>query len=248
MGFKIPWGSKFLVASLKGRSSGQRIRVLSARAASVAVNCNTIVSVSEFQLQSGGSFREFEIPINSFCSIESTSPVLVAQYAYGKVSDGFGVGDPFMMIIPPIEQFTNNYFVEAFPIFVSNYVTVYVSSEFFQTAQILIDDSVVTGWRNVVCSNGEICGHISRTSVSTGAHSIRHQNSSAVLGVSVYGFDIYSSYGYPGGMRLSPIQCNCDQNSICLNNMGQFNCNCLNGFVASLSGTGELICNRKLSV
>ncbi len=218
----VTWGSKFLVASLEGRSSGERIRVLSARAASVAVNCNTNVSVSEFQLQSGGSFRKFEIPINSFCSIESTSPVLVAQYAYGRASDG--VGDPFMMIIPPIEQFTNNYFVEAFPHFVSNYVTVYVSFEFFQTAQILIDDSAVTGWRNVVCSNGEICGHVSRMNVSPRAHSIRHQNSSAVLGVSVYGFDIYNSYGYPGGMRLSPIQCICGQNSICLNNMEHFNC------------------------
>ncbi len=98
----VTWGSKFHVASLEGRSSGERIRVLSARAASVAVNCNTVVSVSEFQLQSGGSFREFEIPINSFCSIESTSPVLVAQYAYGGTSDG--MGGPFMMIIPPIEQ------------------------------------------------------------------------------------------------------------------------------------------------
>ena len=244
----VTWGSKFLVASLEGRSSGERIRVLSARAASVAVNCNTIVSVSEFQLQSGGSFREFEIPINSFCSIESTSPVLVAQYAYGKVSDGFGVGDPFMMIIPPIEQFTNNYFVEAFPIFVSNYVTVYVSSEFFQTAQIVLDNSIVTGWRNVVCSSGEICGHISRINVSSGAHFIRHQNSSAVIGVSVYGFGVTNSYGYPGGIRLSPIQCNCGQNSICLNKMGQFNCSCLNGFVASLSTIDELICSGKLSV
>ncbi len=200
----VTWGSKFLVASLEGRSSGERIRVLSARAASVAVNCNTVVSVGEFQLQSGGSFREFEIPINSFCSIESTSPVLVAQYAYGRETDS--MGDPFMMIIPPIEQFTSNHFVEAFPLFISNYVTVYVSSEFFQTAQILLDDSVVTGWRNVVCSSGEICGHISRMNVSTGAHSIRHQNSSAVLGVSVYGFSFGYSYGYPGGMRFSPIQ------------------------------------------
>ncbi len=32
----------------------------------------------------------------------------------GTVHDG--VGDPFMMIIPPIEQFTNNYLVEAFPL------------------------------------------------------------------------------------------------------------------------------------
>ena len=242
----VTWASKFLVASLEGRSSGERIRVLSARAASVAVNCNTNVSVSEFQLQSGGSFREFEIPVNSFCSIESTSPVLVAQYAYGH-GDG-GMGDPFMMIIPPIEQFTNNYFVKAFSQFVSNYVTVYVSSELFQTAQILLDNSIVTGWRNVVCSSGEVCGHISRTSVSPGAHSICHQNSSAVLGVSVYGFRFSNSYGYPGGMRLSPIQCNCGQNSICLNNMGQFNCSCLNGFGASFSETDELICNGKLKV
>ena len=239
----VTWGLKFLVASLKGRFSGERIRILSARAASVAVNCNTNVSVSEFQLQSGGSFREFEIPINSFCSIESTSPVLVAQYAYGRGSDG--VGDPFMMIIPPIEQFTNNYLVEVFPLIVSNYVTVYVSSEFFQTAQILLDNSIVTGWRNVVCSSGEVCGHISRTSVSTGAHSIRHQNSSAALGVSVYGFSRSNSYGYPGGMKLSPIQCNCGQNSICLNNREQFNCSCLNGFMASLSGTDEVVCNGK---
>ena len=188
------------------------------------MNCNTNVSVSEFQLQSGGSFREFEIPINSFCSIESTSPVLVAQYAYSRDSDG--VGDPFMMIISPIEQFTNNCYVEAFPLFVSNYVTVYVSSEFFQTAQIVLDNFIVTGWRNVVCSSGEICGRISRTNVSTGVHSIRHQNSSAVLGVSVYGFGVANSYGYPGGMRLSPIQCNCGQNSNFSSCREQFNCSC----------------------
>ncbi len=124
----------------------------------------------------------------------------------------------------------------------------YVSSEFFQTAQILFDNSIVTGWRNVVCSSGEICGHISRTSVSPGAHSICHQNSSAVLDVSVYGFRFSNSYGFPGGMRLSPIQCNCGKNSICLNNREQFNCSCLNGFVASLSEIDEVVCNGKLSV
>ncbi len=112
----------------------------------------------------------------------NTSLVLVAQYAYG--GEG-GVGDPFMMIIPPIEQYTNNYVVEAFPFFVSNYVTMYVPSEYFQIEQILLDNSIVTDWQNITCSSGEVCGHISRMSVSAGAHSIRHQNSSAVLGVSV---------------------------------------------------------------
>ncbi len=76
--------------------------------------------------------------------------------------------------------------------------------------------------------------------------SIRHQNSSAVLGVSVCGFSSDTSYGYPGGMRLSPIQCNCGQNSICLNNTKQFNCSCSNGLFASFSGTDELICNGRV--
>ncbi len=44
-----------------------------------------------------------------------------------------------MMIIPPIEQYTNNYLiVEAFPLFESNYVTVYVSTESFQIEHIII--------------------------------------------------------------------------------------------------------------
>ncbi len=78
--------------------------------------------------------------------------------------------------------------------------------------------------------------------MSTGVHSIRHQNSSAVIGVSVYEFGVADSYGYPGGMRLSPIQCICGQNFICLNNREQFNCSCSNGFFASLSGTDEVVC------
>ena len=163
---------------------------------------------------------------------------MVSECRQGTLIGAWAVGGGVSL------SFTNNYFVKAFSFF-RNYVTVYVSSEFFQTAQILLDNSIVTGWRNVVCSSGEVCGHISRTSVSTGAHSIRHQNSSAVLGVSVYGFARAKSYGYPGGMRLSPIQCNYGQNSICLNNREQFNCSCLNGFVASLYGTDELICIGK---
>ncbi len=69
-----------------------------------------------------------------------------------------------MMIIPPIEQYTNNYLiVEAFPLFESNYVTVYVSTESFQIEHIIISGQfyIVTNWQNVTCLSGEVCGHIS---------------------------------------------------------------------------------------
>ncbi len=53
------------------------------------------------------------------------------QY-WSPSSEADGLGDPFMMIIPPIEQFTNYYLVEMFLLFTS-YVTVYVSVEFIST-------------------------------------------------------------------------------------------------------------------
>ncbi|XP_064385205.1 E-selectin-like [Halichondria panicea] len=179
----VTWGLKFLVASLEGRYSGERIRVLSARATSVAVNCNTDILVSEFQLQSGGSFREFELPISSFCSIESTSPVLVAQYAYGGESDG--VGDPFMMIIPPIEQFTNNYLVESFTIFTSNYVTICLNgfvASLSETDEIVC--TIITCPPSTTPSNGSVT-----------YSAIANQNDT-------YAFDVVATYNCFAGFSI----------------------------------------------
>ena len=34
-----------------------------------------------------------------------------------------------------------------------------------------------------------------------------HNDTSAEIGVVVYGFNPYTSYGYPGGLQLTPLQC-----------------------------------------
>ncbi len=226
----VTWGSHFFVGSLNGRNSNQLVRVLSARTARINVFCNTAVSVSEFQLRSG-RHQTFEIPFNSSCSIESTSPVLVAQYAYGSEADN--IGDPFMMIIPPTEQYINKYTFQTYPEFNSHF-TLYVTLEFYQSSQLLINEAVITGWQSVSCSSGTICGYITRMSVAPGVYTIRHQNPFAVLGVSVYGIASGTAYGMPVGMGLSPIQCN----------SREFDCRpiCMEGF----AGNGT-ICNRMLS-
>ena len=199
----VTWGSQFFVGSLSGRNSNQLIRVLSARAATVTVTCNTAVSVDQFQLTSAGSHQTFEIPVSSLCSIESTGPVLVAQYA----SDEDDTGDPLMMIIPPTEQYVNKYTFQTYSEF-NSYFTVYVAAEFYQISQLLINNVTISGWQSVTCSNGNVCGYIARISVDPGVYTIHHQNSSSVLGVSVYGFTLQASYGMPVALGLSPIQCN----------------------------------------
>ncbi len=203
----VTWGSKFFVGSLNGRRSNELIRVLSARNATVTVTCNRAVSVSMFQLTSGG-YQTFEIPLQTFCSIKSTGPILVAQYAYGGSSDN--LGDPFMMLIPPTEQYINKHIFQTFQSFhsgLNSQFTVYVTSEFYQSSDILINNTAISGWQIVPCSNEPACGYIARMTVSSGVYTIRHQNPSAIIGVSAYGFDFDTSYGMPVGMGLSPIQC-----------------------------------------
>ena len=202
------WGSSFLVASLEGRRSGEIFRILAAKASTtVRVNCTTFSRVQVYFLSAAGSWNEFRINFPSFCSIESSAPILVTQFALANDLDG--VGDPFMMIIPPVEQYSNNYVFSVLSSFSTNYITIYVATRFYQPGRIYVDSTSLAGsaWTAVYCSSGLICGYITRVSLSAGEHRLYHQDPSARVGVSAYGFNSFDSYGYPGGIELTPVQC-----------------------------------------
>ena len=79
------WGNRFLIASLLGRNSGERIRVLASTQNSVVtVNCNRDERRSTFNLRSAGNWTEFQVASNDYCVIEASSPIFVAQYALGQ--------------------------------------------------------------------------------------------------------------------------------------------------------------------
>ncbi len=150
------------------------------------------------------------IPADSFCSIEASKPVLVMEFALSSEHDYNGTGDPFMVMVTPIEQYSNNYVIDLLPEFTTNYVTLYVATEYYQPEQILVDgfDLQTASWTYVNCSGGIICGYITRVELSPGKHRLSHSaDSSAKFGVTAYGFFVFDSYGYPGGLQLVPVQC-----------------------------------------
>jgi len=202
------WGNSFLGASFLGKSSGAIYRVLSAHnSTTVIVNCTTMAQPIAYALSVAGSWEEFQALENSFCSIESNNPVLVMEYAQGFDLDN--VGDPFMTMIPPIEQYSNNYVLNVLPEFSTNYLTIYVAPEFFQPERIFVDNSnlITANWNPVYCSTSTLCGYITRENLAAGEHSLYHQDAAARVGVSAYGFNQFNSYGYPGGLQLIPVQC-----------------------------------------
>ena len=197
------WGTSFYAASLLGRSSGELFRIIAAKnSTTVRVNCTTFSQVQVYNLSVAGNWQEFEIRPLSFCTIESSAPILVTQFALGYNSDRI-TGDPFMMMIPPVEQYSNNYVLYALSSFSTNYITIYVATEYYQPNRIFVDDTsqVSSLWTSVYCSNSRPCGYITRVNLTAGEHRLYHQDLHARIGVSAYGFSYATSYGYPGGLK-----------------------------------------------
>lgn len=184
-------GRSFISAPLATRSGGDIFRF-------IASEDNTIVTVNGTAQPSinKGQFRE--MLISTAANIESTKPILVVQYARGTSCDG-AVGDPFMMVIPPYEQYINSYTINTPP---TGFNTHWLNIVAPQTA---IGNVTVDGTPIMAGSFAAVAGTsyvYARIEITAGTHTI---NSSFPIGVHVYGWGYADSYGYPGGQSFSPI-------------------------------------------
>ena len=207
----LTWGRQFFLASSLGKTAGEQYKlVTSAATTTVVCYCYTSGgSVTETFitiLNGAGRSYEFHIGQNMFCSLQASNPVLLVQFAIGAGREPSHYGDPFMMMIPPIEQYSNNYTFVAQSGF-ENAITVTVASEFFNSEDIALNgDSLDSAnWTEIYCSTQIVCGYATRDSVSVGRNFIYHRASTAKIGTFVYGFRWHTSYGYPAGMQLIPI-------------------------------------------
>ena len=201
------WGTTFITASLAGRASGDLYRILASQnSTSFRVNCSNFDEELTYNLTTSGAWQEISTPANTFCSISSNNPLLVMQFGLGNSHDN--IGDPFAMLITPIEQYSNNYVFNVLPEFSTNYITIYTSPEHFQPQSIFVDDFNLENatWTAVYCSNA-ICGYITNVTLIAGEHQLYHADVASSIGVSAYGFNAFNSYGYPGGLQLEPVQC-----------------------------------------
>ena len=228
------WGTTYFLSPLAARESGDIYRVATIYDNNqVTVTCvdegssntETILSTS---LSRGGweqfnsSYFQDTCPnfVPKYCCVEATKPVLVAQYSQGYTVDaqctgdiGTQLGDPFMIVVPPVVQYLNNLTFSAVQgvsgSFLTQYINIAVHKMFFQPDMIFLDDELVESnrnqWNLFYCSNGEICGYGLSKAITAGNHTVYHEMESAALGVSIYGFQQRNSYGFPIGMELQPL-------------------------------------------
>jgi uncharacterized protein (TIGR03437 family) len=185
------WGTSFLTAPLATRLRGDTFRFLAKEnGTTVTINGQSVATLNR------GQTHEQLIDVGA--QVRSNSPILVTQFSNGTQFDGV-TSDPFMMIIPPFEQFQASYTVTTPATgFRSNFVTIVVPND--TTASTLLDGQPLPA--NQFTPIGNSGFSYARPSVTLGSHRL---SGPRPFGVFVYGYDSFDSYGYPGGMSLGRI-------------------------------------------
>ena len=185
------WGESFVTVPLATRIGGDTFRILASEDnTSVSINGSPVATLNRAQFH--------EQLIVGASVISSDKPVLVAQYSNGTSFDNV-TSDPFMMLIPPFEQFLASYTVTT-PAsgFSSNFINLAVPNS--AVGSVTLDGTAVPASSfTPIGSSGFSAAQLS---VELGTHTLVGPSP---FGAFMYGFDDFDSYGYPGGMSLAPV-------------------------------------------
>lgn len=187
------WGWTHATMPLSGREYGDTFRILAAHDDTHLFVNGTLVAT----LNRGEFHQRF---IDDPAYITADQPILVAQYSNSGQLDNV-VADPFMMLIPPVEQFEPYYpGISTPPSGIdTNHLNIVAPTA--AVGQITLDGTVITPTDFVTIGSSGYSGV--QIEVITGSHEL---DSPLPFGVYAYGFDDWDSYGYPGGgFRLSDI-------------------------------------------
>jgi hypothetical protein len=185
------WGRNFVTQPLATRRSGDTFRfVASTNATQISVNGTVVATLNRGQVH--------QRIISGAALITSNNPITVAQYSNGSSYDGV-TSDPFMMLIPPYEQFATDYTVTTPSSgFATNFINVVVPAA--AVGSLTLDGAIVAPSRFAPIGSTGFSG--AQLAVGLGTHQLA---APLPFGAFMYGFDAYDSYGYPGGMALAPV-------------------------------------------
>ncbi|MCX6231181.1 MAG: gliding motility-associated C-terminal domain-containing protein [Bacteroidetes bacterium] len=155
----------------------------------------TINNGTPIILNAGQTYQFFSSQANY---VQASMPVFMLQFAQGNLCDG--VGDPFSVIVPPMEQSIDDI---TFNAFTSTYITSYFVNIVTKTAftsTLTLDGFPLTTF---IAVPGNPIYSYARVPITSGNHRIISPNK---FTASVYGFGNYESYGYSAGFSLNNLQ------------------------------------------
>jgi hypothetical protein len=183
------WGNEALTVPLATRTSGDTFRILADQ------------NGTQVQLD-GASPESFTLNAGQFAErnlrgayrISATAPILVAQFSNGTQWDG-ATSDPFMMLIPSAAQFIKNYtFGTPGTGFPENFANIVALTSDVAAGNVLLDGVAVPAAAFAALPGTSYSS--AQIAVGIGSHTLLAPNP---VGLYVYGYAAFDSYGYPGG-------------------------------------------------
>jgi hypothetical protein len=178
----------------------------------IAAEDDTKIYLNGEYITTLNSAQFFEAPADKIFIIRATKPISVAQYK--KTSRHFdsdlNISDPYMLIIPPKEQYLNSYRIinteswdfngvdGYYRAFSEHYITMIIPDTALQSMRIDGKPVPIRKFKPIPNSG---YSYINYPSVA-GVHSA---TCSAAFGIYISGFGLANSYGYLGGMNFKQL-------------------------------------------
>jgi len=186
------WGTDFITLPLATRLNGDTFRV-------IAYQDGTVVAINSVAVATINRGELWQQVLTGPTHIESSHPVLVAQYSNSARFDGdlASNGDPFMMLVPPTDRFLSAYRMatsdDTVTTTFTNFVNVIVKTNAVGSVQ---NDGVAisSGLFQAIGTTGYSGAKVP---VTAGTHRL---TAPVPFGALVYGFASFEAYGYPAGM------------------------------------------------
>ena len=215
------WGTEVVTIPLITRSADM-IKVFASQASTTVsvtrtdISSGMVTSVPSFTLDRNGFM---ELVISDYTLIQANNPIGVFQFSRSYTTDDVLDSDPFMMWVPPCEQYRDSFAVAPAPFHPSiegtvegrvayvDYINIAVKAEYFNASMITVNNNPinVSDFSEIRRSDNSIWGYGAQLTLDEGAQVIRHQDPNAVLSVTIYGFSNQQSWGCTGGTGLAPV-------------------------------------------
>ena len=211
------WGQRFATAPLKGRLAYDVFRILaSENMTTVVVNCTLstdqpiLYNATGTYMINEGHFVEYRASSSQYCLIEGSHNILVLQYSVGFSADSSITGDPTMIIVPAVTQYCSDYSLPTIQptdnsFTFTHYMNLFIPAQYYQPDQIFLDKQQLSRYHlnfTTIEQDGVPQVYAAQVDLTEGVHTLRHADAEAMLGVIMYGFTGYNSYGHPGGLKL----------------------------------------------
>ena len=187
------WGSNYLVVKASPRGTENDYYKIVSNQDGTVVTFTPSSIHSQVTLNAGGVV---ELNTKLDFKVTSSRPIMIGQFIPSQDS-GAGTGDPAFILQVPTEQFREDYLFLVPNTYTYDFVTIVAPI----SATVRLDGNIVAS--NLFVNIGSTGYKRARIALTDGTHSVI---GTEPVGISVYGYDRYVSYGYPGGLNLKDVK------------------------------------------